>query len=61
MSAKKQKTALPKVEEPTVVYKTSKLKSQGIDRETFNFDEEFAKGLTPEQAKAESIRKTREW
>ncbi|KIQ19185.1 hypothetical protein RT99_15730 [Flavobacterium sp. MEB061] len=27
----------------------------------FDFDAEFAKGLTPEEAKAESIRRIREW
>lgn len=34
---------------------------KGIDHETFDFDAEFAKGLTLEQAKAESIRRIREW
>lgn len=50
-----------KMEEPAVVYESSKAKSQGIDRDTFNFDEEFKKGYTPEEAKAESIRRIREW
>jgi hypothetical protein len=59
MNAKKEKIELPKVEEPAVVYESSKFK--GIDRSTFDFDEEFKKGYTPEQAKAESIRRIREW
>ena len=50
-----------KVEEPRVEYEVQKLKFKGIDRETFDFDAEFAKGLTPEEAKAESIRRIREW
>lgn len=31
------------------------------NRDTFDFDTEFAKGLTLEEAKAESIRRIREW
>jgi hypothetical protein len=50
-----------KVEEPRVEYEIQKPKFKGIDRETFDFDAEFAKGLTPEEAKAESIRRIREW
>lgn len=50
-----------KVEEPRVEYEVQKPKFKGIDRETFDFDAEFAKGLTPEEAKAESIRRIREW
>jgi len=50
-----------KVEEPRVEYEVQKPRRQGIDLETFDFDAEFAKGLTPEQAKAESIRRIREW
>ena len=61
MSAKKEKIELSKVEEPAVVYESSELKSKGIDKTTFDFDEEFKKGLTPEEAKAESIRRIREW
>ncbi|MFD1603951.1 hypothetical protein ACFSJW_09425 [Flavobacterium artemisiae] len=34
-------------------YEIQKLKRQGIDPETFDFDTEFAKGLTPEKFKAE--------
>lgn len=61
MNTKKGKIELPKVEEPAVVYESSKLKFKGIDRATFDFDEEFKNGFTPEEAKAESIRKIREW
>ncbi len=59
MNTKKEKLDLTKVEEPQVVYESSKI--IGIDRTTFDFDEEFKKGLTPEQAKAESIRLIRDW
>lgn len=57
MSAKKENTELPKVEEPVVSYESSKMKTQGIDFTTFNFDEEFAKGLTPEEFKAEMYKR----
>ena len=40
-----------KVEEPRVEYEVQKPKFKGIDRETFDFDAEFAKGLTPEEFK----------
>lgn len=50
-----------KVEEPAVEYEIQKPKFKGIDRETFDFDAEFAKGLTLEEAKAESKRRIREW
>ena len=61
MNPKKENPKTHKVEEPAAVYETSKLKSKGIDRATFDFDEEFKNGLTPEEAKAESIRRIREW
>ena len=32
-----------------------------MKKNTFDFDAEFAKGLTLEEAKAESIRRIREW
>ena len=41
--------------------KSSKIKFNGIDRATFDFDKEFKNGYTPEEAKAESIRRIREW
>ncbi|SHM48647.1 hypothetical protein [Flavobacterium chilense] len=50
-----------KVEEPRVEYEVQKPKFKGIDRETFDFDTEFAKGLTLEEAKAEAKRRIREW
>ncbi|MEN9909956.1 MAG: hypothetical protein RLZZ540_3115 [Bacteroidota bacterium] len=61
MSAKGEKTKIDKAEEPAVNYDVSKPKQQGIDHATFDFDTEFANGYTPEQAKAESIRRIRQW
>lgn len=61
MNPKKDNPKINKVEEPSMAYETSKVKSKGIDRATFDFDEEFKNGLTPEEAKAESIRRIREW
>ena len=48
-----------KAEEPIAAYKTTS-KQNGIG-ENFDFDKEFAKGLTVEEAKAESKRRIREW
>ena len=42
-----------KVEERRIEYEIQKPEFKGIDRETFDFDAEFAKGLNPEEAKAE--------
>lgn len=61
MSAKKTSSKLPKVEEPAVVYESSQVKHKGIDRATFDFDTEFANGLTPEEAKEEAKRRIRVW
>ncbi|MBC7847338.1 MAG: hypothetical protein H7Y10_12695 [Flavobacterium sp.] len=61
MNPKKENPKITKVEEPAVTYESSKLKSKGIDRATFDFDEEFKNGYTLEEAKAESIRRIREW
>jgi len=61
MDAEKKKSENTKAEEPSVDYETSKIKFKGIDRATFNFDEEVKKGYTPEEAKAESIRRIRGW
>ncbi|MCR4034037.1 MULTISPECIES: hypothetical protein [Flavobacterium] len=58
---KKENQKNDKVEEPAKEYEIQKKKTQGIDPETFDFDAEFAKGLTLEEAKAESIRRIREW
>jgi len=46
-----------KVEEPRVEYEIQKPKFKGIDRETFDFDTEFANGLTPEEFKAEMVKR----
>lgn len=61
MSLDKENKKNDKVEDPAVEYEIQKPKFKGIDRETFDFDAEFAKGLTLEEAKAESIRRIREW
>ncbi|WP_202701242.1 hypothetical protein [Flavobacterium sp. UGB4466] len=61
MKKKKEEARASKVEEPAVEYEVQKSNFKGIDRETFDFDAEFAKGLTLEEAKAESIRRIREW
>ncbi|MBS7252580.1 hypothetical protein [Flavobacterium branchiicola] len=61
MSSDKENKKNNKVEEPATEYEIQKTKIQGIDPETFDFDAEFAKGLTIEEAKAESIRRIREW
>ncbi|MFW0738558.1 hypothetical protein [Flavobacterium sp. T12S277] len=61
MKKKNEKPRVSKVEEPAVEYEVQKSKFKGIDQETFDFDAEFAKGLTPEEAKAESIRRIGEW
>ena len=54
---------LSKLEEPEVWYQISKLKEESeSDKETeFDFDKEFKNGYTTEEAKAESIRRIREW
>lgn len=57
MNTKKEKIELPKVEEPAVVYESSKLKFEGVDSPAFNFDEEFKKGYTPEQFKEEMFKR----
>ncbi len=44
-----------------MAYETSKIKLQGIDRATFDFDEEFKNGLTPEEFKAEIHKRIRRW
>ena len=61
MNPKKENPKITKVEEPSVVYETSKVKFKGIDRATFDFDEEVRNGYTPEEAKAESIKRIRAW
>lgn len=61
MNSEKENSKITKVEEPAVVYESSKIKFKGIDRGTFDFDKEFKNGYTPEEAKAESIRRIREW
>ncbi|MHC0446000.1 hypothetical protein ACWA1F_11345 [Flavobacterium sp. 3-218] len=53
MDAKKENEKNNKFEEPAVDYKPIRPKFKGIDHETFDFDAEFAKGLTPEEFKTE--------
>lgn len=52
---------LSKLEEPSVLYQISKLKEETEKEIAFDFDKEFENGYTPEEAKAESIRRIREW
>jgi hypothetical protein len=61
MNTNKETPKIIKVEEPSVAYESSISKFKGIDRETFDFDAEFKKGLTIEEAKAESIRLISQW
>ena len=61
MNPKKDNSKINKAKEPSSAYETSKIKFKGIDRATFDFDEEFKNGLTSEEAKAESIKRIREW
>lgn len=61
MNTNKENPKIIKVEEPSVAYESSISKFKGIDRETFDFDAEFKKGLTIEEAKAESIRLISQW
>lgn len=53
MSSDKENKKNNKVEEPRVEYEIQKPKFKGIDPENFDFDAEFAKGLTLEEFKAE--------
>jgi hypothetical protein len=61
MNTNKETPKIIKVEEPSVAYESSISKFKGIDKETFDFDAEFKKGLTIEEAKAESIRLISQW
>jgi hypothetical protein len=53
MNPKKDNQKINKAEESSTAYEISKIKFKGIDRATFDFDEEFKNGLTPEEFKAE--------
>lgn len=57
MQKKKEEVRASEVEEPAVEYEVQKSKFKGIDQETFDFDAEFAKGLTPEEFKAEMFKR----
>lgn len=57
MDAERKKSKTTKVEEPSVNYKASKIKFKGIDRATFDFDEEVKNGYTPEEGKAEMFKR----
>ncbi len=61
MNTNKETPKIIKVEEPSVAYESSISKFKGIDRETFDFDAEFKKGLTVEEAKSDSIRLISQW
>jgi hypothetical protein len=55
---KDKKSKKDKVEAPASLYE--KTKSQGIGND-FDFEKEFERGYTVEEAKAISIKKIREW
>lgn len=63
MQYKKQELVewLSKLEEPHILYQIAKLKEESEKETEFDFDKEFENGYTPEEAKAESIRRIREW
>lgn len=61
MDPKKENLKVNKVEEPSVDYEVSKTKFKGIDRATFNFDEEMKKGYTPEEFKAEMYKRIKSY
>lgn len=61
MDSEEENKKKNKVEEPATEYEIQKPKFKGIDPDTFDFDAEFAKGLTLEEAKAEAKRRIREW
>ncbi|CAC9974215.1 hypothetical protein DBB36_01585 [Flavobacterium sp. WLB] len=53
MNSEEENKKKNKVEEPATEYEIQKPKFKGIDPDTFDFDAEFARGLTPEEFKAE--------
>lgn len=61
MNAKKNKSEINKLEENAASYERILSKQKGIDPETFDFEAEFQKGYTPEEAKAEALRRIRLW
>jgi hypothetical protein len=61
MNAKKENSKINKVEEPFIVYESSEIKFKGIDRTTFDFDEEVRNGFTPEEFKAEMHKRIQAW
>ena len=61
MNAKKNKSEINKLEENAASYERILSKQKGIDLETFDFEAEFQKGYTPEEAKAEALRRIRLW
>lgn len=61
MNSKGKKSKIDKVEETAADYAFSKMKPKGIDHATFDFDAEFEKGYTPEQAKAEMHKRIKMW
>ena len=53
MNSKNENSKITKVEESSIAYEASKVKFKGIDKEIFDFDEEFKNGFTPEEFKVE--------
>ncbi|RUT69323.1 hypothetical protein D0817_15875 [Flavobacterium cupreum] len=57
MNEKNENQKNNKVEEPAVEYEVQKPRINRIDPDTFDFDAEFEKGLTPEEFKAEMAKR----
>jgi hypothetical protein len=52
---------LEKVDDLRVLLQVEAIKKRQKWSDTHDFDEEFKKGYTPEEAKAESLRRIRSW
>ncbi|NRT13915.1 hypothetical protein HNP99_000240 [Flavobacterium sp. 28A] len=63
MSKKKETVRKNVVGEPVVSYQKEVLKQESNNQDTFNFDEELKKGLTPTEFKDEMLKriKTYSW
>ena len=61
MDAKREKPESHEVEEPAVSYAVSSSKAMQEDKSAFDFDTEFAKGLTPKQFKAAMFKRIKKY
>lgn len=61
MNAKKKNTENSKVKELAVEYEVQKPEFRVIERETFDFDAEFANGLTPDEFREEMIKRVKSY